>query len=164
MATPKRSKMIDGHIKALAALKGATVEAGWFATERYSKAPGVPDKQVGMPIAKVARINEFGATIDKGTHVIVIPARPFMRGAWQAFLTNRKSIQSALADKLVKGKIKPDQALGQIGDAMVALIVRSIKNGGWQKNADSTIARKGWDKPLIHTSQMWQKVTSKHTP
>lgn len=162
----KRPTIIDSHIKALEALKDETVEAGWLETARYksgTKGNGdpIPDKQVGQPIAKIMRVQEFGAVIKRGDTVITIPARPFMRLAWSNFNKKRKFIQSAIAKDLVRGKIKPEQALAQIGLAMEGEIVDSLQNGGWEKNADSTIAKKGFDKPLIDSSQAWQAVTSK---
>lgn len=154
------------HIEALRALKGRSVEAGWFETNRYKagkKKNGqeISDKLVGQPIAKIARIQEFGATIKRGNKTITIPARPFMRLAWSNFGKQRQSIQKKIARQLIDGKIKPDQALGQIGLALEGCIVDSIRNGGWEPNAASTVKNKGFDKPLIDSSQMWQGVTSK---
>jgi hypothetical protein len=156
--------LVERHIKALTALKGKSVEAGWLETSRYTAGGSgknkVPDSQVGQPIAKIMRIQEFGATIRRGNATIVIPARPFMRLAWSNFGKSRKAIQKAIARDLVRGKITPDQALGQIGLAMEGFIVESMKNGGWAPNAASTVAKKGFDKPLIDSAQALQGVTS----
>lgn len=162
----KVPSMIDRHIKALSELKGKSVEAGWLETARYKagkKGNGepIPDKQVGQPIAKIMRIQEFGATIKRGDKTITIPARPAMRLAWSNFGKKRKSIQKKIAGDLVRGKIKPVQAMGQIGLALEGEIVNAIKNGGWTPNAESTIKKKGFDKPLIDSAQAWQAVTSK---
>jgi hypothetical protein len=54
------SKMIEEHIKNLKQLKGKQVEAGWFETARYPAAEG----KEGIQVARVARIQEYGGTID----------------------------------------------------------------------------------------------------
>jgi hypothetical protein len=165
----KRETLVDKHIKALKTLKGQSVEAGWFESNRYkagTRANGKPidEKLVGTPIARIARIQEFGATINRGEKTITIPARPFMRLAHSKFGKSRKSIQKKIADQLIKGKIKPEQALGQIGLALEGCIVTSIRDGGWEPNAASTVENKGFNKPLIDSSQLWQGVTSKVNP
>jgi hypothetical protein len=158
--------LIERHIEALKALKGRSVEAGWFETNCYKpgKKPNgedISEKLVGQPVAKIARIQEFGCTIKRGKKTIVIPARPFMRLAHSNFGKKRSGIQKKIARQLIRGEIKPEQALGQIGLALEGCIVDSIKNGGWEPNAESTVKNKGFDKPLIDSAQMWQGVTSK---
>lgn len=181
-ANAERSSMIDGHIAALKALgSGGLVEAGWFETARYSSAKTrkvraqrkakkrntpsrvkiVGEGSIGLPVAYIARIQEFGATITRGKGgVIRIPPRPFMRYAWSLISQRRKNFDKMVAAKIVQGKITPDQALGQIGLFMEGCIVESIKKGGWEPNAKSTRDKKGFDKPLIDTAQMWQSVSS----
>jgi phage gpG-like protein len=60
MVATARSKMIDVHIAALKAAQGKKVEAGWFESARY---PAKEGESVGRPIAQVARLLEFGGTI-----------------------------------------------------------------------------------------------------
>jgi len=156
-----KKDIIELHIERLKQLKDVTVEAGWFETARYQGGKDVPEAQVGMSIAKVARINEFGATIDRGNFKITIPARAFMRNAYANIRAKRGEMQKRIAKGIISGKIKPEQAFKQIGLFMEGEIVESIKNGGWAPNAPSTIAKKGFDMPLIHTGQMWQAVASK---
>lgn len=158
MALPKRSPMIDKHIKALKEANGSKVEAGWFESDRYG---GTKKESVGVPVAKIARINEFGATITRGETTIVIPSRPFMRGAWLKFRSDRKKIQAKIAKQMVEKKLTGDQAMAQIGLILEGYIVKSIRDGGWQGNAESTIKKKGFDKPLIDTGHMWKTVSSK---
>lgn len=158
MSSGDRSKLIDKHIKALKEAKGKKVEAGWFESDRYG---GTKKSATGVPVAKIARINEFGATITRGKTTFEIPARPFMRGAWLSFSTDRKKIQAKIAKQIIDKKITGDQALGQIGNILEGYIVKSIRDGGWQNNAESTIKKKGFDKPLIDTGHLWKTVTSK---
>jgi hypothetical protein len=153
--------ILDTHAKMLKELNGYTVEAGWFESARYKAGKRVNPRMVGVPVARIARINEFGASIKRGDKTITIPARPFMRMAVGKFKTARIEKQAKIVRQMLSGKIKPEQALAQIGLVMEGCIVDSIKNGGWPGNAKSTIAKKGFDKPLIDSGQMWQAVTSK---
>lgn len=183
------SEGIARHIKALQALKGKSVEAGWFESDLYPSKDGTP----GRSVAANARFLEDGGVIDhpggtkyirdavvngsfKGVrfvkntfpgstevtkpHRIVVPARPFMRLAWQMFSNQRAAIQKRIASGLVSGKIKPDEALGQIGLELERCIAKSIRNGQWTPNARSTISKKGFDKPLIDSAHMLQTLSS----
>lgn len=189
---PKESAMIESHIKAMQALKGKSVEAGWFESAIYSPPNG--GTGAGMPVAAIARILENGATIDHpggtkyisdaivkknfvGTrfvhknfqgehkvtqaHKIVIPARPFMALAWSMFSQQRAALQKTIAKKLITGETTPAKALGLIGLALEGCIAKSIKNGNWTPNADSTARKKGFNKPLINSGHMLQLVSSK---
>lgn len=151
--------LVEDHIKTLRKMgDGWTVEAGWFETARY---PAGKSGGAGMSVAQVARINEFGATIKRETYTITIPARPFMRLAYTRIKAKKADLQTRIAKQMIRGKIGPLEALAQIGLFMEGEIVQSIKNGGWTPNAPSTVARKGFDKPLINTALMWQSVASK---
>lgn len=158
---PGRSKAIDGHIAALKSMKNMKVEAGWFESARYKAGKDVPENQVGMSIAYVARINEFGATIQRDGYTIVIPPRDFMRQAYSAILRKRDQIQGKVCRQLIDGDITAAQMFGQIGLFMEGEIVNSIKRGSFPANAPSTEKRKGFNRPLINTGQMWQTVASK---
>jgi hypothetical protein len=158
MANPNRSAAIDKQIATLKAATSKKVEAGWFESDRYG---GTKGNSVGVPVAKIARIMEFGAEIERSDTTIIIPSRPFMRGAWSAFRAARKQVQTKMAKQLIEKKITSDQYLAQIGLLLEGFIAKSIKNGGWQKNADPTVAKKGFDKPLIDTGHMLKTVNSK---
>ena len=161
MAKPR---MVDRHIDALRALgKANEVEAGWFESARYkagkipsktvkdskgkkvkSKEREIDPKKVGMSIAWVMRIQNFGATIKrKDGRIIRIPPRPFMQLAYANFLKRRKKIQARMAEDLLSGKLKPEKVLGQIGLELEGCIVDAIRDGDWAPNAESTIEQKG---------------------
>src|SRR5579872_6334876 len=136
MANSNKSKMIEKHIAGLKAIGNKKVEAGWFESDRYA---GTKGDSIGLPVAMVARINEFGATIERGPRssiktkkesgasTIMIPARPFMRGAWAKFRSDRKKIQTKMAKQMIEKKITADQYLGQIGLLLEGYIAKSIK-------------------------------------
>jgi hypothetical protein len=184
----ERRELIEMDIRPM---KGKTVQAGWFETDRY---PAKDGEGVGPLVAKIARQLEFGGVINhpggtkyihdaivggryvgtrfvkndfKGedgvtkAHQIVIPARPFMRLAWSNFQRGRVKIQAKIARQLLEGSINPEQALGQIGLVLEGCIVKSIKSGPWAANSPATVRAKGFDKPLIDTAHMWQTVSSK---
>lgn len=181
------SEMIKRHIAALKAMKGRSVQAGWFESAQYEK-----DGKT-ISVARIARLQEYGGTIDHpgGTkyitdaivggrfvgarfvsrdfqgphevtkpHKIVIPPRPFMRLAWSNFYAARSTIQKKIAKQLVRGEIDIDQALAQIGLVLEGCIAKSIRNGGWTPNAPSTVAKKGFNKPLIDSGHMFQSISS----
>ena len=187
---PKSSNMLEAHKKALKQLDGKSVEAGWFESARYApNGEGDP----GIPVATIARQNEFGKVIEHpggtkyindavvggryvGTrfvsqdfagehqttkaHEIVIPARPFMRLAWSNFLNQKATMQKKMAKDIMSGKKTADQCLIDIGHLLEGFIAKAIVNGGWTPNAQSTIQKKGFDKPLVHDSIMLGSVTS----
>lgn len=146
------SVMIRKQIAALKAIGEKTVETGWFESDKY------PD---GTSTGYIARVVNFGCVVKQNGMTIIIPSRPFMPEAYRIFVADRKKLENGLAKKLLEGKITPDQALNQIGMALEGCIVKSIRDGAWEPNAPSTIAKKGFDKPLIDTAHMWQTVNSK---
>jgi hypothetical protein len=176
-----KERLVDRHIRALKALGTANnVEAGWFESNRYkagktgggtikdkdgnkaqTKEREIDPKKVGMSIAWVMRIQNFGATIKrKDGKIIRIPPRPFMQLAYARFLKRRKQIQARMAEDLLKGKIKPEKVLSQIGLELEGCIVDSIRYETFEPNAPSTVAAKGFDKPLIDSAQAFQGVSS----
>ncbi|ADF29323.1 RNA polymerase [Pseudomonas phage EPa61] len=193
MSLRRDSELIAAHLQMLRAMRGRSVSAGWYSTARY------PDKaggSVGIQVARIARLNEYGGTIDHpgGTryirdaivrgrfvgvrfvrndfpgetevtkpHRITIPARPFMRYAWNLFSADRAAIQNRIAMRLARGQITPDQALAQIGLALEGYIARSIRTGPWVANSASTVRRKGFNRPLVDTAHMLQSISSRVT-
>lgn len=179
------SQLLMSHIAALQALSKHEVQAGWFDSDRYPAVTGT----VGMPVAAVARLNEFGGSIQHpggtkyvdilgmgtrfmshsfiGTHQVTaahtidIPARPFMRFAYNQFVNNQQKLQDAMIQRVISGQLTPVQAMNQIGMELENQIVKSIKSGHWAPNAASTVSKKGFNKPLIETGHMWQTVNSK---
>lgn len=176
-----KKRLVDRHIDALKALgKNAEVEAGWFSSARYkggktgggkikdrngkivqTKEREIDPKKVGMPIAWIMRIQNFGTTIKrKDGKIIRIPPRPFMQLAYSRFLKRRQKIQHRMAEDLLSGKLKAENVLGQIALELEGCIVDAIRDGEFTPNAASTVEQKGFDKPLIDTAQAFQGVSS----
>jgi len=147
MATVKwvSRKQLDKIEKELDYLKTHTVWVGFVG--------GEADKKVdGVAIYMYANFNEYG-----GGNT---PSRPFFRTALN---NNRKYIKEQLKEllgKVATGKMTGEIALKSIGLEVQGLIQDSIKNGNWEKNADSTIAaKKGKGQPLIETGSMLRAVS-----
>ena len=169
--------------------KASTLNVGFLEGADY------PD---GTPVASIAAIQEWGATIDvaahtqtiyrqtnkkatafnkKGrfvkksqsnfasehsvaAHTITIPARPFFRSM-------AKSGQKHWADDI--GQILPakgydaELTMNLMGKKLKGELQDSIRNWSEPPNAPSTIAKKGFDKPLIDTGDMLRAVGSEVT-
>ncbi len=160
-------KGLARHKKMLQATDKKVVETGWFSGNKYpSKENADGTKSEPVEVWQAAKWNEFGTG--------KIPARPFMRLANRKLQPEFKNIEPKIFSKVLKGELTTEQGLGLIGLKMEEFIVDSIKNGGWTPNSDITIngttpdkngnqfiKGKGFDKPLIDTSLMWQSVSSK---
>lgn len=117
----------------------------------------VENKTKFVPASK----SNYATTHDVAAYKIVIPPRPFMRKSWKDFEKSYPDLQKKLGKQFLNGEISADGMLNQIGLHLEGLIVESMNNGGWTPNAKSTIARKGFDKPLKHWGTMIQTVTYK---
>lgn len=104
----------------------------------------------GMTIADVATFNEYGTS--------KIPARPFMK---QAYENNEKTIivsSESLKSDVFKGEISVKGALKKLGVWFKGRIQKEITDGDFVPNAPRTIEAKGSDKPLIDTGRMRQSI------
>lgn len=82
--------------------------------------PDTLQKLVGKAsVSEVARLNEFGhiavLNFGQGPVRVEVPPRPFMRYAYELFVSERSEIENKIAKKIFSGKIDARQALGQIG-------------------------------------------------
>jgi hypothetical protein len=131
-------------IAALEGLAGYEGKVGWFESATY------PD---GTPVAYVATIHEHGSG--------PIPARPFMRPAVAQYGPEWMDLLGQGAKAAMAGTVSPEavleavtlRAAGDVGKAIRAVTSPGLK--------PMTIARKGFEKPLIDTGQMFQSVTGK---
>lgn len=98
--------------------------------------------------AQAAFWNEYGTS--------KIPSRPFFRTMIAA---KSPKWGKNIAIQLKLNNYDAVKTMGIVGEAMVDQLRDSIINGSWQRNADSTIAKKGFDKPLQHTELMVRSVT-----
>lgn len=100
-----------------------------------------------VPVATVAFWQEFGTKR--------IPARPFFRTAIQK---NQAQWAANFAKGLVYYKYDGKVTLMALGQRMKDDIVTSIMGWTTPPNAASTVARKGFNKPLTHSGYMARTV------
>lgn len=103
----------------------------------------------GTSIVDIAAWNEFGTEN--------IPSRPFMRDTMR---NNREEINSFLASsmKRMMNGSEPEKVMNQVGSKVKGMMQKEIRDGEFEPNKPSTIAKKGSDKPLIDTGRMRQSV------
>ena len=124
------------------------VNVGWFEDQKYDD---------GLPVAKVARWNEFGTKAG-------IPERPFMRRTMmrheQEWVEILKTLVQREIDK--EKNVDIDKALKKFGEIVLGDIQATILEGGFTKNAESTIRRKGAGlPPLIDTGVMISSIQAR---
>ena len=119
----------------------ATVRVGFLENATY------PD---GTSVAMVAAIQDFGAP-SRG-----IPPRPFFRN-----MVAEKSPTwgDSTAKLLMANDYDAVKTLEQVGAGIGGQLVQSIKDTNEPELAESTVARKGFKKPLVDTGHMQNSVS-----
>ena len=125
------------------------VNVGWFEDQTYED---------GLPVAKVARWNEFGTK--QG-----IPQRPFIRRTMmeheKEWIELLKTLVQKEMDKEGK-KIDIDKALKRFGEVVKGDIQETILRGGFTPNSASTRKRKGEGSiPLVDTGVMISSIQAR---
>ena len=124
----------------------SAVAAGYLPDARYPN---------GMPVAHIAAVQEFGATMPNGA---VIPERPAMRLA-----ASRMREGNELTD-IIKGKVDAQtltvdaETARAIGQEMVAQIQSGIDDMNQPQNAPITRKRKRGQRPLVDSGTMRESV------
>lgn len=103
----------------------------------------------GKPVGMIAAIQEFGAPRAG------IPPRPFFRN-----MIAKKSPEwpAAVGALLVANDYDVERTLDQVGFAIAGQLRESIQQTNAPPLAESTIRRKGHDKPLVDTGHMLNSV------
>lgn len=101
----------------------------------------------GTQVAEVAAKNEYGS-VDN-------PMRPYFR----TMIKDKKSGWSvSLSNVMVATNYDIDAAFKQMGEGIKGQLQMSIRNWTTPPNSAKTIARKGFNKPLIDTGHMLSSV------
>lgn len=100
----------------------------------------------GVDLVDVAVFNEFGTSR--------APARPFIRGAFDAKQRELARTQARLWDQVVRGRINAKRAIGLLGQTHEGQIKEYMTALREPPNAPSTIAQKGSSNPLIDTGRL----------
>lgn len=119
---------------------GGEVSVGFMSGATY------PD---GTPVAAVAFWNEYGSPASSR------PPRPFFRQMIAAESPTWPRKMAALAKAT---NYDGDKVLGMMGEDIKGALQQSINDFETPELAESTIAAKGFDKPLDHTSHMLNSV------
>lgn len=117
---------------------GARVQVGIIEQATYKD---------GQSVAQVAAWNEFGTT-----H---IPSRPFFR---QTIAQNKSQWAKHAASVLKAHHYDVPLALGLMGEVVKGQLIDTIQNFNQPPNAASTVAKKGFNKPLIDTGTLWRSI------
>ncbi|EBG0219399.1 hypothetical protein CWG78_01840 [Salmonella enterica subsp. enterica serovar Halle] len=133
-------EVMDALDKAASSFENLQLKVGFLEGATY------PD---GTPVPMVAATNEFGNPANNQ------PPRPFFRNA----IANHESEwQEAMANLIENGGDTRD-VLSIIGEIIVDDIKGAIRQLDAPPLSPVTIARKGFDKPLIDTSNMLNSVS-----
>lgn len=117
------------------------------------------DGSVGNKFVKKSKSN-FVQTVTVKAHKVVVPARPFMRRS----VAQYSGIWKDGFAKLMETN-PPEVALEKLGKQMVRDIQKTIKAVGAEGgNAEQTISRKGFDKPLTDSGHMGRSIDSEVVP
>lgn len=139
---------LEQHAEILRQLDGTNTDLGWFENATYP---------TGESVAAVMMANEFGSA--GSATKAPTPARPLLRQTAAvldekvpAYIERRKM-------EMMEGKLSVPEYRKKLGEAMVAAGLETLKKGDFEKNAESTIKQKGFDKPLVDTSNLGQSLT-----
>jgi len=102
----------------------------------------------GTPVAMVAFWNEYGTRTS--------PVRAFFRTT----VSENKKNWVLSVQNLMKMHNDPKRVMGLIGVHMQEQIVQSINTWSDPPNSAHTIAKKGFDKPLVETGVLMRSIKS----
>ncbi|MBE6725088.1 MAG: hypothetical protein E7576_07865 [Ruminococcaceae bacterium] len=134
--------------------KGAKfmAELNWLANRTihvgFQRGKGVYEN--GADVADVAMYNEFGTS--------KIPPRPFMEQSFKRHEVEYVEECENIFNAMIKGQ-KTDSLIRKFGAKVKQDIVDEIELGQFVPNAPSTVAKKGFNKPLYETGLMEKSIS-----
>lgn len=140
MATIKGGQKLVLYLEKLAAQlrQPAVLRVGFLENAKYPK---------GTPVAMVAAIQDFGTK--------KIPSRPFFRNMIAA---KKSEWGPALELALKRNKMDVKKSMQQLGEGIAGQLRQSIRDTNEPPLSPVTIARKGFEKPLVDTGHMLASV------
>lgn len=144
--------------KDLKKMDGLQISVGWFPENQYGS------DNNNLPMAYVAALNEFGHVNGSDSLVpgAITPARPFMRAGFVPALkagANKKDFQFVIK-QVLEGK-SALMAMQQIAPNLEKTLRKTMIDWSTPPNAALTEELKGFNDPLIETSQLVANVTAK---
>lgn len=134
--------------------KGAKfmAELNWLADRKihvgFQRGKGVYEN--GADVADVAMYNEFGTS--------KIPPRPFMEQSFKRHEQEYVEECENIFNAMVKGQ-KTSGLIRIFGQKVKKDIVDEIERGEFVPNAPSTVAKKGFNKPLYETGLLEKSIS-----
>jgi hypothetical protein len=120
--------------------KGAGVKVGVLADSE--------PHEDGEDMIDIALTNEFGDPSRR------IPARPFVRGAFDQHVRYLQQTKSRLWDQILAGRMDTNRALGLLGETHQSQVQSYMTALDTPPNAPRTIAQKGSSNPLIDSGRL----------
>jgi len=123
--------------------RGAHVRVGFLESATYPNGKG----SKALPVAQVGFWNEFGT--------VNAPERPYFRT-----MVERKSPRwgVSLGNLLRANNYDGERALALMGEGIAGQLRQSITQWSAPPNSPRTVARKGFNKPLVETALMLRSV------
>jgi hypothetical protein len=106
----------------------------------------------GLTLATVAAVNNFGSADGK------IPPRPVLQPAIEKGAPQYQRLAELMIPKVLTGEMSMRILLEQMGQLAEGHIKQEITDLRDPPNAESTIAKKGSDNPLIDTGAFRQSI------
>lgn len=132
----------------------ATIPAHDVTLNRSIKADGTFNQNGKFVKAEKAN---FATTHHVDEYTITTPPRPYFRG----MIAKNKGEWPADLGKIIKAaNYDSAVALGRLGKHVAEQLQESIRDFSDPGNAKSTIAKKGFDKPLVESAHMQNSVDS----
>ena len=126
--------------------------------ERKKLSIGVPGGVEEGTVAEYAAHNEYGTKDDEGNEII--PERSFLRWGMRKFNDETaEKFGEVFIPQFIKGEIKRAEFYNLMGMKIVGIIREGFGGSHLAPNAESTIQRKGTDKPLIDQSILRSSIT-----
>lgn len=129
---------LEQHAEILRQLDGTNTDLGWFENATYP---------TGESVAAVMMANEFGSA--GSATKAPTPARPLLRQTAAVLDEKVPGYIERRKMEMMEGKLTVPEYRKKLGEAMVAAGLQTLKDGNFEKNAESTIKQKGFDKPLV---------------
>jgi hypothetical protein len=138
---------------------GGRIEREPSETTIYRRVKADGEFARGGRFVKKSKSN-FATTHYVGAHVINIPARPFFR---QTIANGSKHWGTDLGRMLIGAQYNVPKSLARMGLQMIKELQAAIVAFSDPPNAPSTIAKKGFNKPLIDSGDMKASVDAEVT-
>lgn len=140
------------------ALKGkVSIKSGFFGSDNGKSSI---DNEGGIDMVNLAVTLNDGTNRAGRGRKVRIPPRPFLEISAIHIRKKSKELLNTELPKVLEGKKKLKDIGLDIAKENKSIIKRNIKNTSSPSNAPLTVAKKGFNNPLIHTKDMLKRVGS----